>query len=155
MKRLSTSLVLPCLVQALLFGVSSVFLTVPAAAAPANDFMVLVEDDRGSQATDSSGRATTGALVRLDAAALLEDPATLAIPLPDGRVLTAVRDGAARRDLPELAWSGRLEDDPASGAGVAPGTRASNAPAASSTARWRPRTASISSCGRKAGVCID
>ncbi len=84
--------------------------------------MVLVRSDRDSPAADSPGNDRSEALVRLDAAELLDEPATLAIPLPDGRVLTAFRDAAARRDLPELAWSGRLEDDPPAAAGAAPGS---------------------------------
>ena len=99
---------------ALLLGVA-----LPAAAAePAKDFMVLLDDGLANPASRTGGPA----LVRLDAEQLLGDPQQLSLVLPGGRHLTAFRSGESVRDGENFTWNGDLQQEASAAAAAAPGS---------------------------------
>lgn len=89
----------------------------PAAAeldSASHEFMTLLETeaDQVEAKAGEPGRI----LVRLDAKILQADPEQLELPLPDGRVLVAVRSAFSRTGERDFTWSGELLQE-----GAAPG----------------------------------
>lgn len=97
----------------------------PAAAATEQDsagheFMTLLETEAGQ--VEAKAGEPGKILVRLDAKILQADPQELAIPLPDGRVLVALRSDFSRTGKRDFTWSGELQQEASLAESVAPGS---------------------------------
>ncbi len=92
---------------------------VPAASA-SHEFMTLLESEAGQ--VEAKAGEPGKILVRLDAKILQADPQELAIPLPDGRVLVALRSGFSRTGKRDFTWSGELQQQASLAESAAPGS---------------------------------
>jgi Metallo-peptidase family M12/Bacterial Ig domain len=111
------------LLVTLLIGLASWL--VPAATAAkqgsaSHEFMTLLETEAGQ--VEAKAGEPGGILVRLNAKILQADPQQLAIPLPDGRVLVALRSASWRTGERDFTWSGELQQEASRAEGGAPGS---------------------------------